>query len=131
VSRNYDRRSVEALLPTVWDELAAYGLRADDVPDPGMPKAKANPAHSNTLYAMLADIRQAWKRADIPQVERQALLLRFGLGWEYDEIGYNQGVVKSAAHYRVERGVGRMTAWLNGDIYCEDYDVLVDPSVMV
>lgn len=128
---SYDRESVETLLPSVWDDSYAYGLQQERVPDPGMPKAKANPAHSNTLFAMLGDIRQAWRYTEVPQVERQALLLRFGFGWKEREIGYNQGVSQQAAQQRIERGVGRLTAWLNGDPYIDGYDAQLDESVQV
>lgn len=131
MSRNYDRRSVEVLVATVWDEVAAFGIQQDNVPDPGMPKSAKNPAHSNTLYAMLADIREAWKRTDIPQVERQALLLHYGLGWTQKDIAFNQEVNQSTALRRIERGVGRLTAWLNGDAYHDDYDAPADADVHV
>lgn len=128
---SYDRLAVEAIVFAIWDEDAAYGVQNERVPDPGMPKAKANPAHSNTLYAMLADIRQAWRFTDIPQVERQALLLHYGLGWEPKEIAYNQGVTQRAAAYRIERAIGRLTAWLNRDIYHDGYDAPADEGVTV
>lgn len=131
MSRNYDRRSVEVLVPTVWDEVAAYGIQQENVPDPSMPRSAKNPAHSNTLYAMLADIREAWKRCDIPQVERQALLLHYGLGWTQKDVAFNQDCNPSTAMRRIERGVGRLTAWLNGDIYHDDYDAPADADVSV
>lgn len=129
---SYDRQAVEALVFAIWDKDAAYGIQSERVADPTMPKAKSNPAHSHTLYAMLADIRQAWKYADIPQVERQALLLHYGMGWTPKEIGLNQEVTDRAALYRIERGVGRLTAWLNGHQYHDGYaPVLEDEGVTV
>lgn len=129
MSRNYDRRAVEALVPTLWDEVSAYGIKRDDLPDPGMPKAKSNPAHGNTLYAMLADIQSAWKKADLPQVERQALLMRFGLDYTQAEIGQVQGTSHSTALRRIERGIGRLTAWLNGDSYDDEYEPTAEGDV--
>lgn len=122
MSRNYDRRTVEALLSVLWDPDVVWGLKQDEVPDPQMPKAKANPAHGNTLGAMMADIQRAWKLADVPTTERRVLVLRHALDWTYQEIGDNQGVTHKAALYRDERGVGRLTAFLNGDKYHDNYE---------
>lgn len=118
----YDRRTVELLLPAVWDEEFAYGMRDQYAPDPDMPKVKSNKAHANTLYAMLADIRRAWDRAPVTMPERRALLLRYGMDWEQTDIAFNQGVTKQAINIRIERGVGRITAWLNGDTYIDGYE---------
>jgi DNA-directed RNA polymerase specialized sigma24 family protein len=58
----------------------------------------------------------------VPQVERQALLLRFGLDWTVQAIGFNQGIGKTTAHERVERGIGRLVAYLNGKTYRDVQD---------
>lgn len=128
---SYDRRAVEHLLPAVWSELTAYGIQRDDLPDPGMPKAKSNPAHSNTLYAMLADIRTAWVKAPVPHPERQALLLTYGFGLTVQEGGIVLEVDKSTISRRCERGVGRITAWLNGDTYDDNYEAPADADVQL
>ena len=120
----YDRRTVEVLLSTLWDEASVWGVKREEFIDPMMPKAKANPAHGNTLAAMMADIQQAWSKCDIPNRERRVIVLRYGFDWTYEQIGYNQGVTKKAAQLRDERAVGRITAWLNGDNYDEDLPVL-------
>ena len=117
----YDRRLVEQLLPTVWDPTYAFGMANPTAPDPDMPKAKADPKLGGTLYAHLADIQSAWRRADVPLVEARALLLRYGLDWTDKEIAGLDGVTPRAVRYRLERGVGRLTSWLNGsDIDYED-----------
>jgi DNA-directed RNA polymerase specialized sigma24 family protein len=128
---SYDRRAVEHLLPAVWSEVAAYGIQRDDLPDPGMPKAKSNPAHSNTLYAMLADIRQAWKRAPVPFPERQALFTVYALGLTHNEAGRLIDCDRSTVTRRAERGVGRVTAWLNGDTYDDNYEAPADADVQL
>lgn len=134
----YERREVEWLLPTLWDPDAAYGLRAPFQPDAaevakpglGVPKASKNKSHGNTLYAQLADMRAAWhwahRQHGVPQVERQALVLRYGFDMGVEEIGVVLGVHKATISRRVERAVGRMTAWLNGVQYVDGYDGVVD-----
>lgn len=118
----YNRELVERLLPAVWDETYAYGMSDPRTPDPDMPRSKPDPKVGGTIFAHLADIRSAWKGADVPQVERQALLLRFGLDWTVRSIGFNQGCDKGTATRRCERGVGRLVAHLNGKTYLGDQD---------
>jgi hypothetical protein len=113
----YDRALVEHLLHAVWDEGAAWGIKNPYEPDPSMPRVKLDPTCGGTLFAYLADIRSAWREADIPQVERQALLLRHGFDWLDREIAFCQGVSRNGARRRVERGVGRLVAHLNGKAY--------------
>lgn len=131
MARAYDRRAVEALIHAVWDEQAAFGIRKEETPEPGSPKAPSDPAHSNTLYAMLADIRRAWDHASIPLAQRQSLLLHFGLGYEPVEAGYILGVTKQATQYRIDQGVGRLAAFMNAERYTTDYESKTDASVHV
>lgn len=121
---SYSRALVEQILPAVWDAETAYGIKQENSPDADMPKVKANPKLANTLYAHIADIRQAWKRAELTLIERQSLLLRYGLDYSYDEIGVLRDVQKSGAQRATERAVGKVTAWLNGDKYIDGYDQL-------
>jgi DNA-directed RNA polymerase specialized sigma24 family protein len=118
----YNRALVEHLLPAVWDQDAAYGIRNPHAPDHDMPKARPNPKTGNTIAAHLADIRSAWRKAPISPEEQRALFMRFCLDWEYGDIGRHDGVHKSTAQRRCESGVGRITAWLNGDEYVAGYD---------
>lgn len=120
----YNRALVEQILPAVWDVEVAYGIKQEGAPDADMPKAKANPKQANTLYAHIADIKAAWKQAELTLIERQSLVLRYGLDYEYDEIGAHRGVRKSAAQEATERAVGKVTAHLNGDKYIDGYDQL-------
>jgi DNA-directed RNA polymerase specialized sigma24 family protein len=110
----YDRPLVEQLLPAVWDSSYAYGMNDPTAPDPDMPRAAADKAHSNTLYAHLADIKAGWVKAPIPRPERQALFLRYGLDLRQSDIGKRQGVTQKAVSERLARGVGRIVATLNG-----------------
>ncbi len=115
----YKRPLVEQLLPAVWDSEYAYGMRNPSAPDPDMPKGTVDKKASGTLNAHLADIRWAWRTVDLSLVERQALLLRYGLDMTLEDVGFHQGVTKMGAQYRVERGVGKLAAHLNGTEYLE------------
>lgn len=125
----YNRLLVEQLLPAVWDQEYAYGMRNPTAPDPTMPKGTVDKKAGSSLNAHLADIRQAWKRTEIPQVERQALLLRYGLDWTQDEIARLLGAGRSTISERADRGVGRLTCWLNGVAYEDDYDGDLDAEL--
>jgi hypothetical protein len=122
----YNRALVEHILPAVWDGEAAYGIKAEQVPDADMPRGHKDPKKGSPLFVHIADIKQAWNRAPLTVVERQSLLLRYGLDYAYDEIGSVRGVQKSAAQRATERAVGKVTAWLNGDQYIDGYDQLED-----
>ncbi|GAA0967289.1 hypothetical protein [Actinocorallia libanotica] len=118
----YDRRLVEHLLPAVWDVEAAYGIRNPTAPDADMPKGSTNPKEGSILQAHLADIRRAWEKAPLPYVLRQALFMRFALDYIHEEIAIVQNVTRQAVGYRLDRGVGELTAWLNGVTYVDGYD---------
>jgi predicted DNA-binding protein (UPF0251 family) len=125
----YNRALVEHILPAAWDSEAAYGIKAEQVPDADMPRGYKDPKKGSPLFVHIADIKQAWKRAELTLVERQSLVLRFGLDYSYEEIGSLRGVQKSGAQRATERAVGKVTAWLNGDKYIDGYDQLeADPS---
>ncbi|MER6231709.1 hypothetical protein ABT169_21540 [Streptomyces sp. NPDC001616] len=124
----YNRALVEQILPAVWDVEVAYGIKQEGAPDADMPKVKANPKQANTLYAHIADIKAAWLRAPLTVVERQSLVLRYGLDYGYDEIGIVRGVRKQSAQEATERAVGKVTAHLNGDKYIDGYDQLEDEA---
>lgn len=115
----YDRLLVEQLLPAVWDDDFAYGMRNPTAPDPDMPKVKANPKTAGTLYAHLADIKAGWARAPLPEEERRALFMRYGLDWPQKHIARHEGAAESTTSERLARGVGRIVAALNGDTYEE------------
>ncbi|MEU6959565.1 hypothetical protein [Streptomyces chrestomyceticus] len=120
----YDRRLVEHLLPAVWDMEAAYGIRNPQAPDADMPKGSVDPKSAGVLFAHLADIRRGWETAPLSSGERQALVLRYGADLPDEEAGALQGVTDRAVRYRLERGVGKIAAHLNGHDYIDGYDSL-------
>ncbi|MFG2147383.1 hypothetical protein ACGFRG_24830 [Streptomyces sp. NPDC048696] len=118
----YDRRLVEHLLPAVWDVEAAYGIRNPQAPDADMPKGTVDKKAAGILFAHLADIRQAWRTCELSLGERRALFLRYSLDWPDSLIAARDGVTDRAVRYRLERGVGKIAAHLNGTDYVDGYD---------
>lgn len=112
----YTRELVEALLPAVWDEEYAYGMRQENAPDPDMPRSSSNKSTGNTLAAHIADIRRAWELTDLLDAERRTLLLSHGFDWSSVEISFNQELTKRAIDKRLYSGVGKIVAFLNGDL---------------
>lgn len=130
--RNYQRDEVKRLLPLVWNEsYAAWGnIEKPTRPDVDMPTATADPSHGNTLWALYADIRNAWKLAPLTLKEKRALFMRYAADWTEQEIGDHEGVTHRAVSYRIERGEGKLTAWLNGDKYVDGYDELGEDVIV-
>ena len=120
----YNRALVEHLMPAVWDTQAAYGMPQQVEVDVEMRsfRSKPNPKTGNNLPAYLADIRRAWKKAPLSNDECRALFTRYCLGLTDREAGRLLDVPHRTVSYRAESGVGRITAWLNGDEYSPDYD---------
>jgi hypothetical protein len=141
---SYNRPLVERLVPAIWDQAFAYGMTNPQEPtpvyrcqahprivqteegdvystcacvEPSTRRSVPDPKVGGTIFAHLADIRSAWRDADIPQVERQAVLLRYGLDLTTQAVGDLQGVTKKGALLRAERGIGRLVAHLNGKAY--------------
>ncbi|MFE9924237.1 hypothetical protein ACFYQA_22445 [Streptomyces sp. NPDC005774] len=120
----YTRAVVERTLSAVFDPDAAYGVKNDLAPDADMPKGFVDKRKGSDFPACLADVRQGWRQADLTLIERQSILLRYGLDYAYDEIGEVRGVRKSAAQEATDRAVGKLAAHLNGDKYIDGYDQL-------
>lgn len=119
----YNRESVQELLPAIWDESYCYGLdRKPNVPDPDMPRTRANPAHGNNLAAAIADIRIGWERAELTTEERRALFLAHGVGWTQKQAAFNQGVSQAQISRRVQNGIAKIVAHLNGGEWHETED---------
>lgn len=110
----YTRELVEQLLPAAWDPYFAYGMADPAAPDPDMPRTTADKAHSNTLYAHIADIHTGWNEAPLTPAERRALLMRYGLDWPQTTIARHEHIGRTATSDRIASGVGRIVATLNG-----------------
>lgn len=112
---DYTEDAIRVLMPAIWDESYAYSLPdRDDQPDADMPKATGNKAHKNNHWAYIADIKTGWKDTPLSLEERRALLMSFGLGWRQSEIARHESVVQSVVSGRINRGIKKITARLNG-----------------
>ncbi|MGW4158671.1 hypothetical protein [Streptomyces sp. NPDC004788] len=120
----YQRADVEHVLPYLFDAESAYGIKAEVYVEDGMPKGYSDPSKGNSIFAALSDVRRAWRDTDLSLVERQAVLMRHVLDLELKVIAAFQSVEASTAMRRHERGVGKLTAWLNGETYVDGYDSL-------
>ncbi|QAX95497.1 DNA binding protein [Streptomyces phage BartholomewSD] len=124
----YNRAIVEKMLPAVWDQDAAYGMKNETKPDPDMPKGHVDKKKGSDFLVHIADIRQAWKLAELTIDERRSVLLRYGFDLTYEEIAEEFGVNKSTTQRRSERGVGKLAAHLNGETYIDGYDQLEEAA---
>ncbi|AUG87232.1 sigma factor [Streptomyces phage Omar] len=122
----YQRTDVEQVLPYLYDAEAAYGIKSEIYVEDGMPKGYSDPSKGNSIFASLADVRRAWDHGPLSAVEKQAVFMRYVLDDILGDIAGHQGVSERGALYRVERGVGKLTAHLNGDKYIDGYDQLED-----
>lgn len=125
----YDRATVERTLPAVFDPSSAYGVKNEAAPDADMPKAQTDKKKGSNFPAQLADVRRAWERGPLSLVEKQALFMHYALDAHDDVIASFQGVTDRAVRYRIERGVGKVAAHLNGEQYIDGYDQLAEDDV--
>lgn len=122
----YNRAVVEKMLPAVWDRDAAYGMKNETRPDPDMPKGHVDKKKGSDFLVHLADVRLAVEKGPLSFDEKQALFMRYYLDDVQEYIAKHQGVSQQAVSYRIERGVGKLAAHLNGDKYIDGYDQLED-----
>lgn len=110
----YQPALIEALLPSVWnmDELANAGV--ETAPDPDMPRAASDPSHAGTHMAHYADIREAWAHAPLTTRQRQALVLRYGIGLEQEEAASAMGISRSTVREHIDAGIQNIATHLNG-----------------
>lgn len=111
----YDRQDVERLLPAVWDDkYLTDGFRDDSAPDPDMPRGSVDHSKGGGTVVAIADIRQAWERADLSVKQRQALLLRYGMDEPIADAARLLGVSKPSVSERCFVGVTNLMRQLNG-----------------
>lgn len=123
---SYTPELVVRLLPAVWDQ-TIVAVDNPMSPDPDMPKVKSDPKLSGTILAMLADIRSAWKDAPLLLVDRQTLLLTYGLDWVWYDVAHCTGTERQATvSERNSRGLGVLLHTLNGKEWNNDTDVTED-----
>lgn len=122
----YNRAVVEKMLPVVWDQDAAYGMKNEQKPDPDMPKGHVDKKKGSDFLVHIADVRLAVEKGPLSFEEKQALFMRYFLDCTQEVIANFQAVTQQAVSYRCERGVGKLAAHLNGDKYIDGYDQLED-----
>ena len=125
----YDRAIVEAMLPYVWGDSIAWGMKQDTAPDPDMPRGSKDPSKGWTSFAHVIDVRDAWKNADLSIEQRQAVFARYALDLTQDESASILSAPRTTIEYRIERGVGLLVAHLNGSTYIDSYDQLDEQAV--
>lgn len=111
----YARDVIESFIPAIWDE--AYALEGKDplAPEQGAPKSKADPSHGNGKLAMICDVQQAWRYADLELEERQAVIVRFGMDETYESAARILGEThQMTVHRRCTRGIAKLGRFLNG-----------------
>lgn len=114
-SGDYNDDAVRLLLPAVWDESYAYGLPdRDDAPEKDMPRTASNKARSNNHWAYIADIKTGWERSPLTRDERRSIFLSYAMGWTQRAIATHEGVSVSVVNDRINNGVKKITARLNG-----------------
>ena len=102
-------------MPCLWDEsLAVYGISNPLAPPPDMPKATANPSHAGSHMVHMADLYQAYRRAGLSLGQRQVLFLRFGLDSLIDEIAWDLSIDERTVRRRLDSGIGKIRASMNG-----------------
>lgn len=103
----YTKTEVEKLLSRYfhnnWDTGEETG------PEPGMPRAKKNPARSGGILAQKVDLERAIKYigGDIP------LEMRYATGATYDAIGQELGVTSETASSLLEMLVSELVDEMN------------------
>lgn len=124
----YERERIEFLVPGVFDEWRVLEAQNDLKPDPSMPKARQwDPRRSTDRVTELADIQRAWHLAPLTHRQRQAVLLRFGLDYTYDEVAEALGLKHGHSAMKLcDRGIDCLGEFLNGRPYPERQDATTD-----
>lgn len=101
--------------------------RVENATDPIHRKSASNPKKGNTALAEMIDVRDAWAKAPLTIDQRRALFLAFGLPprqrWSQEEVGFNQGVSQQAISKRIDKGMEKIIARLNGGVWSELADI--------
>ncbi|MFC4335999.1 hypothetical protein [Salininema proteolyticum] len=109
----YERATVEMLMPYMWGHDYAYGIHSVYAADPDMPRGRANPAEGCTLWAVMADLKRAWVRADLTDLEREVIVLVYGARMGLGEVAAKLRVEGCAVETALYEGVGKLLDHLN------------------
>ena len=110
----YTAEIVEACVPWMFEpwQRPDYGTAA---PEPGMPRAGADPRRALDFALPIIDTSRAWDRAGLSVDHKRVVLLRaMGFSWarisRIDGLGLRSGASASALH---AEAVGLMVDYLN------------------
>lgn len=107
----YQRKQVEMLLVAIWNG----GVIDDELhPEHGMPKSKANPAHMGNGPVYMLDLARALEETELSAKTRVAIRLHYGEGLSQTDVGEVLGIAQKNARERIDLGVSRIVATLNG-----------------
>ena len=106
----YTRAGVEDLLAYMFN---GGHWRREDVPDPDMPKAAANPSHLGGNMAEMIDIKRAWNSCYVTLLSPAALYLHYGNGLTVPNVSAQLGEVRETIRDRLVSDVGRLVDEVN------------------
>ena len=107
----YTRAGVEDLLAYMFN---GGHWRREDVPDPDMPKAKANPSHLGGSMAEMIDIKRAWNSCYVILRDREALYLHYGNGCTVRKVAAVLGLPVMTVQDHLVADVGDLVDEANG-----------------
>ena len=106
----YTRAGVEDLLAYMFN---GGHWRREDVPDPDMPKAAANPSHLGGNMAEMIDIKRAWNSCYVVLRDREALYLHYGNGLSVSSASAQLGLPRQTIQDHLVADVGDLVNEIN------------------
>lgn len=111
----YQRDEVEVLASYIWDDLACWGVTVREGPEPGMPRAAAERNHLGTPWALLADIKRAYRCTALTLKQRRAVLLIGGLHLHPTAAAIFEDTSRQSITQHWDSAISAMTQYLNGE----------------
>lgn len=108
----YTTAMVEAALPSVWD--MSLMQHPPDTGEAEFRKQHSDPSVQNTWMVICIDVRNAWAKATMTAVVREALVLRHREGLAVYQVGEALGVPTAQALTLLGKGVRSMIGVLGG-----------------
>ena len=109
----YSMDDLERMLAFRWDEFHQYGPSNTAKPEDDMPGGSAAPAKSGGWVAELADLDLAWRHAGLSGVQARRVVMRYGLGWSWNEVASHEGVSSQSVWESVESAMVKLLDVLN------------------
>lgn len=128
MSRAYEKDDVERLLSYMFNGGVAW--RPEDVPDPDMPKAKANPALGGTSMAEKIDMERTWKWLRPKLRNPEILFYHFGDGKPVTAIAAFVGMAHQSVSESISYDVERLRNAMNTGSWKEERARLASTRVV-